>query len=187
MKYKAKRKQTENVITLPENVTIDLGDREVILEKGDRVQVSLKKEKSLKEEMEGIQRYIEEAINSKKALGYYDQDVEISAYDVVSEFLDDECEYDPEENVYKFEGRDWQQYIFERADGATEIYNDALWDWARNTMGGGVEHYFQEFGEGLIDNNLTRTFMAAQQVCIESVAMLALNSLEDDGIVEGLN
>ena len=39
MKYKAKRKQTENVITLPENVTIDLGDREVILEKGDRVQL----------------------------------------------------------------------------------------------------------------------------------------------------
>ena len=38
MKYKAKRKQTENVITLPENVTIDLGDREVILEKGDKIQ-----------------------------------------------------------------------------------------------------------------------------------------------------
>ena len=38
MKHKTKR-QNENVITLPEDVTIDLGDREVILEKGDKVRV----------------------------------------------------------------------------------------------------------------------------------------------------
>ena len=37
---KVSRKQEQNeTITIPEDVTIDLGDREVILEKGDKVQV----------------------------------------------------------------------------------------------------------------------------------------------------
>ena len=37
---KVSRKQEKNkIITIPEDVTIDLGDREVILEKGDRVKV----------------------------------------------------------------------------------------------------------------------------------------------------
>lgn len=46
---KAKR---ENVIELPEDITINMGDREIILEKGDRVRILENKEKanSIKEE-----------------------------------------------------------------------------------------------------------------------------------------
>ena len=48
-------KRRDKVITFPENVTIDLGDREVILEKGDRVRVLSSKKTN--EELLGLEPY----------------------------------------------------------------------------------------------------------------------------------
>ena len=49
-KIEKNRKAEQEIITIPEDVTIDLGDREVILEKGDKVELlsKVKKQESSK-------------------------------------------------------------------------------------------------------------------------------------------
>ena len=62
-KIEKNRRSEQEIITIPEDVTIDLGDREVILEAGDRIQLLNKKKEWIEGSSETINFDVEGGVN----------------------------------------------------------------------------------------------------------------------------
>jgi len=128
--------------------------------------------------MDEIIERVTEFMDSR-ILDFYDKIVEEKATDVITEFLEDNCDYDEAEKAEGTIPKNWEDNIMDYVDSSVSVYNNELLDWAVETNFRGVDFTFEELGtkyEIEDSSDIYKMLMQAQFICIEKIVV---NTIEE--------